>query len=97
MRKNLINVAILGVGIFLPLRALSLVQYDVRRVESIQLSVDIVVFAASLLLVYFNRKNRKQAETSKGWWLAFEIIGVLGICYSVFILTVLFLFRHMLT
>ena len=96
LKRNSVNILVILLGFFLPLSLFYKAQYDVNLVQSIQVPVHLILFAGSFLLTYINQKNRKQSPKGKWkwWWLTFEIIGVLGLCYSSFILTLLYLFRH---
>ena len=52
------------------------------------------LFSGAILLIYLNNKYRKQAKNYKWIWIIFEIIGFLGLCYSGFVLFVLFGLRN---
>ncbi len=60
----------------------------------IQNTVFIVFFLGSAFLTYLNNKYRKHAKDHKWLWTIFEIIGILGLCCSGFILWLLFSFRN---
>ncbi len=94
MKKNFVNLAILAIGYFAPLYIFHKFQSDIFIIESIQISVFVTLFIGSALLTYLNNKNRKQDKEHKWWWPMFMIIGILGLCYSGFVLGILFLFRH---
>ena len=95
MRKFVINVFLLIVTIGLPLSIFDKYQEDSRIIVSIQVSVFLLVFIGSALLTYLNNKNRKEDKEHKGWWIAFQTFGIFGICYSGYVLTLLYLFRNL--
>lgn len=96
-KKIIVNILLLCLACFLPLYILHSYNYDSRIIESIQVRILIIVFIGAGLLFYLNHKYRKQALTKKWIWLIFEIVGIVGLCYSGFILWLIFVFRHALS
>ncbi len=94
MRKNILNLCILLLTILLPFKIFDYYQNDSRYIDSIQIPVFFIVFVGSALLVYINHKNQKQAQKNRWWWILFEIIGVIGVLYSGFVLSLLLMFHN---
>ena len=53
-----------------------------------------IILVGSIFLIYINQKNRKQNIIYKWHWIIFEIIGILGVCYSIFVLFLFFALRN---
>ena len=78
----------------IPLFVFNRYQDDYINIDFIQKVVFTVLLCGSLLLTYINYKNIKKEQNSKWLWTVFEILGILGIIYSVFILSAIFMFRN---
>ncbi len=90
--KIILNVILLIGGCFTPLYILYHYQNKTLEMESIQYPALIILFIGSVLLTYLNNKYRKQSGNRKWLWLVLEVIGILGLGYSVFVLFLLFLY-----
>ena len=91
MKKIILNVFLVVVSYFLPLYMLYIQQEVTITTESIGL---IPMLICSIVIIYLNDKYRRQAQNSKWQWVVFEIIGVVGLLYSAFVLFILFGLRN---
>ena len=89
--KIILNLVLLIVTYFLPLYFLYLQQEVDIFIGVIGFSF---LFFGAVFLTYINNKYRKQAVNHKWLWLVFMVIGILGLCYSGFILFLLFLYSN---
>ena len=94
IKKIVLNIVLLLTTYVVPLYLLYTFQDSAIRIGKIQIPALLVLFFGSVLLTYLTNKHRKQAVKHKWLWIIFEIIGVVGVCYSGFILSLLFLLRH---
>lgn len=62
--------------------------------EHIQVPLLFVIFIGSSLLIYLNYKNKKKSLGHKFSWLIFIVIGIIGLLYSGFVLSLLFALRN---
>lgn len=93
--KNLTTSIILLVLTYLiPLYVFRQYQNDSIHIDLIQKIVFTVLLFGSILLTYTNNKNRTQIQNLKWMWIIFEILGILGIIYSLTILGLIFAFRN---
>lgn len=92
MRKIVLNISILFFAYLIPFYLLFLYKDSSILVGRIQIPLHILMFIGSILLVYLNYKNKKQEPSSKWYWIFFQTIGIIGSCYSLFILYLLFAF-----
>jgi hypothetical protein len=69
-------------------------QNSTLEMKSIEIPALLVIFFGAILLIYLNRKYRKQSLCNKWIWVVFQMIGIVGLCYSGFILWLLYSFRH---
>lgn len=94
IKKIVFNIVLLFSTYVVPLFIFNRYQDDYRNIDLRQNTVFIVLFIGAILLIYLNNKYRKQDSDHKWLWIIFAIIGILGLCYSGFILALLFLFRN---
>jgi|SRR3989344_8284565 len=93
-QKIIINcILILGTYV-IPLYILSQNYNNYSDIEVIQKVVFIIFFFGAVILTYLNHKNKHITENLKWLWVIFEIIGTLGILYSVVILYLIFSFSR---
>lgn len=93
-KKILLNFVLFGTVYVVPLYLFNLYQNDYRFIDFRQNAIFLVLFFGSAFLIYLNNKYRKQEIKYKWIWLIFEIVGLLGLCYSGFVLALLFAFRN---
>jgi len=93
-KKITLNVVLLLATFFAPLYFLYSFQSDLIKMELIKIPMLLIMFLGAILLTYLNNKYRREILNNKWLWLVFMIIGVMGLCYSVFVLFLLFLFRN---
>lgn len=91
IKKITFNVALLIFTLFLPLYFLYLQKEVSFLVGTMWFGLP---FLGSALMTFLNNKYRKQDLHHRWLWIIFMIIGVLGLCYSGFVLFVLFLYRN---
>ncbi len=91
--KIIINTTLLIFTYVLPLYIFSKYQDDYLHIDSIQKWVFVILFFGSTLITYLNHKNQVQVEKFKTLWVSLQILGVLGIIYSVTALYLIFAFR----
>lgn len=94
LKKIFVNVVLLFTTYVVPLYLLYTFQDSAIKIGKIQTPALSVLFFGSVLLTYLNNKYRKQAQNHKWLWVIFQIIGVLGLCFSAVILFILFLYRN---
>lgn len=94
IKKIVLNIILLSTTYIIPLYLLYTSQDSAIKIGKIQTPALLVLFLGSVLLTYINNKYRKQAVNHKWLWLIFMIIGILGLCYSGFILFLLFLYNN---
>lgn len=93
--KNLtINIVLLVLTYVMPLYIFRQYQNDYINIDFVQKSTFIVLLCGSMLLTYINHKNRIRIQNFKWLWVAFEILGILGVIYSAVVLGLIFVFRH---
>ncbi len=89
-----VNIALLILTYVIPLYVFRQYQNDYINIDLIQKSVFVILLCGSVLLFYLNQRNRTKEANLKWLWLIFEILGILGFVYSVFVLSLMFMFRH---
>ena len=95
VQKNLIiNIALLLLTGVVPLYIFVQYQNNYINIDLIQKGAFTVVLCGSILLAYLNNKNRMQLQSLKWLWILFEVLGVMGIIYSLTILGLIFMFRR---
>ena len=95
MKKLLVtNIFILLLTYVLPLWLFRLYQDDYQNVYLVQESAVTVLFLGAISLTYINNKNRLKIFKLKWLWIAFEVLGIVGIIYSGAILYIFFAFRN---
>lgn len=95
IKKISLNVLILFSTFFIPLYFQYLHQNDIGDFRLRQNTVILIVFAGAGLLVYLNYQFIKKEVQNKKWiWFVFEMIGIIGLLYSAWILLILYEFRH---
>ena len=93
-QKALTNILLLVLTYVVPLSIFSQYQNDYKNIDLIQRVAFTILLFGSVILVYLNENNRKQAENTKWLWVLFEILGILGTIYSTTILLLIFMFRN---
>ncbi|MDO8659517.1 MAG: hypothetical protein Q7K54_02850 [Candidatus Parcubacteria bacterium] len=93
-KKIVLNIVLLFTTCIAPYFYLYISQEDSIKMESIQTPTLMILFIGSALLTYLNNKYRKHVLSYKLLWIVFEAIGILGLIYSIFVLYLLFVFRH---
>ncbi len=93
IKKIIFNTIILFAAYFVPLYFMGLYEYSVIITKSIQNNVHFAILLGSILIIYLNNKYRKQEIHHKWVWVMFEIIGILGLLYSGFVLLLIFLLK----
>ena len=93
-KKIILNVVLLFTTYVVPVYFLYSFQKDIIKMEKIQIPTLLVLFIGSALLIYLNNTYRRKALDHKLLWIIFIVIGIAGLCYSSFILLVLFLLRN---
>jgi len=92
-KKIILNIVFLLTTCVVPLYLLYTFQDSAIKIGKIQTPALLVFFLGSALLTYLNNKYRKQEKKYKWLWIIFEIIGILGLCYSGFIFLLLLLYK----
>lgn len=93
IKKIVLNIVLLFAAYVVPLYLLYAFQDNAIKIDKIQIPALLVLFIGSVLLTYLNYQHRKQAVKHKWLWVIFAVIGILGLCYSGFVLSLLFLFK----
>ncbi len=91
IKKINLNIFLILSTYILPTYFLYTQQEVNTAIESIRL---IALFIGAILLIYLNNRFRKQDSSHKWLWIFFEIIGILGLIYSGFVLFLLFELRN---
>ena len=78
----------------IPLYVFHLYQNDSIHIQLIQKIVFAVLLCGSILLAIVNNKNRIQIKSSKWLWLIFEVLGILGIVYSLVVFYLIFALQN---
>lgn len=94
IKKIVLNIVLLFTTYIVPLYIFYQNQNEYRNIDFRQNTVFIILFLGSVLIIYFDDKYRKQLASNKWTWMIFEVIGILGLLYSAFVLSILFMFRH---
>lgn len=81
----------------MPLYILHQYQNDWRNIYIIQNYVLSVIFIGSIFLIYLNNKYRIKVLIYRWLWVVFMIIGMIGLCYSGFILFLIYSTRNLLS
>jgi len=93
--KNLtVSIVLFVLTYAIPLYVFQQYQNDNINIDLIQKIVFTVLLCGSILLTYINNRNRMQIQNSKWLWIIFEVLGIMGIIYSLIILWLIFAFRH---
>ena len=93
--KNLtINLVLLILTFVIPLYIFQQYQNDSIRIELIQKIVFTVLLCGSILLAFINNRNRIQTQNLKWLWIIFEVIGILGIVYSLVVFYLIFALQN---
>ena len=92
-KKLIINVALIVLTYIIPIYIFRIYQDDIN-IYYIQTIVFVVLMLGSILLAYLNHVNRLKIQNSKYLWAIFEVVGIFGLVYSLFILYLIFSFRH---
>lgn len=95
-KKIFVNIILLFTTYVVPLYIFRYYQDEYRNVNLRQYTVFTVLFFGSILVTYLNNKYRKLDVKNKWLWILFELIGIVGLCYSVFVLFLLFSLRNLL-
>ena len=89
-KKNVLNIILLVGTYFFPL-------YFLYLQKEVTISVGFIwfglLFFGSALLTYLNNKYRKKNFQPKWLWSFFMILGIIGLCYSGFILWILLIYK----
>lgn len=93
-KKIILNIVLLFTTYVLPLYVFYEYQNNYSNVKIRQNIIFLSLLFGSILLIYLNNKHRKQVIKYKFLWISFEIVGVLGFCYSLSVLWLLFMFRN---
>ena len=93
IKKIVLNIVLLFTTYMVPLYIFRHYEDDYRNIDLRQYTVFTALFVGSVLLIYLNNKYRKQVVKYKWLWVIFIIVGILGLSYSGFVLSLLFLFR----
>jgi uncharacterized membrane protein len=94
MQRIWLNLFLILIGYVGPIIALRANSNNYQNIYVIQLIVLLVILAMGIFLTYINNKNRKKYIEARGYFIIFEIAGVLGIMYSVLLLYLIFAFRQ---
>ena len=94
IKRFALNLILICATFVLPWYFLYQNQKDILKMKSIQVPILTIIFLGAGVLTILNHKYRKQALENKWIWLVFELIGIAGLCYSGFILWLLYSFRH---
>lgn len=94
LQNNLIlNITLLVLTCIVPIYVFQSYQNDIN-IDLIQKVVFTILLCGSLLLTYINNKNRAQMQNLKWLWILFEILGIIGIVYSLIIIWLIFTFSR---
>ncbi len=93
VKKIFLNIFLLLTVYVLPFYLLYHYQDSGIKVGKGQVPLLVVLLFGSFLLIYLHNEHGKQSAKPKWLWIFFEIIGILGLCYSAFVLALLFVFR----
>jgi len=93
-KRLTINIAVLILICLMPLYILKVYRDNSTDIILFQKWVFATLLCGSIFLAYYNNRIKRTAEGKKWMWVVFEILGILGILYSVFALGLMFLFRH---
>ncbi len=96
-KKIIFNIALLFSIYVMPFYLVYTSQDSAIRLGKIQTPALLVIFFGSILLIYLNNRYRKSDLNRKWLWVIFEVIGIIGLCYSAFILFLIFSFRNLLS
>lgn len=95
IKKIILNIILFIIIYVIPLFILHQHQDDLGDiVYVIQNYVFIIIFFGSILFIYLNNKYRKQTSNLKWIWILFEVIGIIGLCGSGFVLFLIFGLRN---
>jgi len=93
MIKNALNIILVSISFSL-FWFLYTIQNDLIRMKDLQMPLLFGILISSFFLAWINHKNQKNAVSHRWWWILFEIVGIVGLLYSGFILTILLMFRN---
>lgn len=93
MQKVWSNIFLIMIGYIVPVIIIR-ANTNNEHIYTIQLVVLLVILATGGLLTYINNQNRKIYKEAKAWFIIFEILGILGILYSLIPLYFIFAFRN---
>ncbi|KKQ02893.1 MAG: hypothetical protein US12_C0024G0001 [Parcubacteria group bacterium GW2011_GWA2_36_24] len=96
-KKIILNIILLFAIYIMPLYILHQYQNDWRNIYIIQNYVLSVIFIGSIFLIYLNNKYRIKVLIYRWLWVVFMIIGMIGLCYSGFILFLIYSTRNLLS
>jgi len=88
------SIALLILTFAIPLYIFNQHQNDSASIYQIQKIVFLALLCGSIMLTYINNKTRIQIKKFTWLWITFEVIGVLGIIYSGFVLYLIFALRN---
>lgn len=89
-----LNIILLIIAYIIPLYVLYLYQNDWRNIYTIQNIVFVILFVGSALIIYLNNQYRKQFQIHKWFWVISEIIGIVVLLGSGFVLFLIFSLRN---
>lgn len=96
-KKIFFNLFLLIVVYIIPLYVFHQYQNDWRNIYVIQNCVLSIIFLGSVFIIYLNFRYIRQALSYKWLWIIFEVVGIIGLGYSAFILFLIFSLRNLFT
>lgn len=94
MQKIWLNIFLMLIGYVFPIGLLKVSAGNYEYTYKIQLIVLLIILVAGICITYLNNQNRKKVVEMKAWFIFFEILGILGILYSIITLYLIFAFRN---
>lgn len=92
--KKLLNVLLFLITIALPVLLPRVIHFNSKIETIVFFSTTILILLGSTCLVIVNEKNRRMIKKDAWLWVAFEVIGVLGFCYSASMLFLVYALRN---
>jgi hypothetical protein len=93
-QEVIMNVLAIIIGYILPIVVLRGSVNNIDHVYAIQLVVLFIILVTGLFLIYRNNKNRRKYVDEKIWFIIFEVLGILGIFYTLIPFYLIFAFRN---
>jgi len=93
-QKFWLNLLLILIGYIVPIIVLRANSNNYQNIYTIQLTALLIILAMGIFITYINNKNRKKYIEAKVLFIIFEIVGILGILYSMLLLYLIFAFRH---